>query len=135
MLACENIRFSSLSAAGYGLTGDVSRGATSATQRQRSPRETSPAAKSEEKRMFSQAIPIQILIFRRLRMLRNNAILADAHTLEVGRSVIKNLKILFSESQQYRQQRSQRTWKMTIAFIALSGSRFWSRQIFNTKRT
>ena len=85
--------------------------------------------------MFSQAIPIQILISRRLRMLRNNAILADAHTLEVGRPVIKNLKILFSESQQYRQQRSQRTWKMTIAFIALSGSRFWSRQIFNTKRT
>ena len=74
--------------------------------------------------MFSQAIPIQILIFRRLRMLRNNAILADAHTLEVGRPVIKNLKILFSESQRYRQQRSQRTWKMTIAFTALSGSRF-----------
>ena len=36
-LACENIRFSSLFAA-----GDVSR-------------ETSPAAKSEQKRMFSQA--------------------------------------------------------------------------------
>ena len=36
-LACENIRFSSLFAA-----GDVSR-------------ETSPATKSEEKRMFSQA--------------------------------------------------------------------------------
>ena len=36
-VACENIRFSSLFAA-----GDV-------------PRETSPAAKSEEKRMFSQA--------------------------------------------------------------------------------
>ena len=50
--------------------------------------------------------------------------LADAHTLEVGRPVIKNLKILFSESQRYRQQRSQRTWKMTIAFTALSGSRF-----------
>ena len=85
--------------------------------------------------MFSQAIPIQILIFRRLRMLRNNAILADAHTLEVGRPAIKNLKILFSESQQYRQQRSQRTWKMTIAFTALSGSRFGGRQGFNTKRT
>ena len=38
-VACENIRFSSLFAA-----GDVSR-------------ETSPAAKSEEKRMFSQARP------------------------------------------------------------------------------
>ena len=37
LLACENIRFSSLFAA-----GNVSR-------------ETSPAAKSEEKRMFSQA--------------------------------------------------------------------------------
>ena len=37
VVACENIRFSSLFAA-----GDVSR-------------ETSPAAKSEEKRMFSQA--------------------------------------------------------------------------------
>ena len=37
MLACENTRFSSLFAA-----GDVSR-------------ETSPATKSEEKRMFSQA--------------------------------------------------------------------------------
>ena len=37
-IACENIRFSSLFAA-----GDVS------------PRETSPVAKSEEKRMFSQA--------------------------------------------------------------------------------
>ena len=37
-IACENIRFSSLYAA-----GDVSR-------------ETSPATKSEEKRMFSQAI-------------------------------------------------------------------------------
>ena len=40
-LACENIRFSSLFAA-----GDVSRGG-----------ETSTAAKSEEKRMFSQASP------------------------------------------------------------------------------
>ena len=38
MLACENIRFSSLF-----VDGDVP------------PRETSPAAKSEEKRMFSQA--------------------------------------------------------------------------------
>ena len=37
IIACENIRFSSLFAA-----GDV-------------PRETSPSAKSEEKRMFSQA--------------------------------------------------------------------------------
>ena len=42
-LACENIRFSSLFVA-----GDVSRRGTP-------PRETSPAAKSEEKRMFSQA--------------------------------------------------------------------------------
>ena len=40
-VACENIRFSSLFAAGT--AGDVSRG------------ETSPAAKREEKRMFSQA--------------------------------------------------------------------------------
>ena len=80
--ACENIRFSSLFAA-----LDVSRGGTSATQRQKfhtddanqclhnksgshavpninlsnfsclllPPRETSPAAKSEEKQMFSQA--------------------------------------------------------------------------------
>ena len=42
ILACENIRFSSLFAA-----GDVSRGGTS------------PVAKSEEKRMFSQAMEIQ----------------------------------------------------------------------------
>ena len=42
-LACENIRFSSLFAA-----GDVS------------PRETSPVAKSEEKRMFSQAISTRV---------------------------------------------------------------------------
>ena len=42
-LACENIRFSSLFAA-----GDVSRFP---------PREMSPAARSEEKRMFSQATP------------------------------------------------------------------------------
>ena len=42
-LACENIRFSSLLAA-----GDVSR------------RETSPVAKSEEKRMFSQAISTRV---------------------------------------------------------------------------
>ena len=42
LLACENIRFSSLFA-----VGDVSRTFP--------PRETSPAAKSEEKRMFSQA--------------------------------------------------------------------------------
>ena len=40
-IACENIRFSSLFAA-----GEVSRGGT---------RETFPSAKSEEKRMFSQA--------------------------------------------------------------------------------
>ena len=43
-LACENIRFSSLFA-----TGDVSRG------------ETSPAAKSEEKRMFSQAMRAHLI--------------------------------------------------------------------------
>ena len=43
-IACENIRFSSLFAA-----RDVSRGNT------KRPRETSPAAKSVEKRMFSQA--------------------------------------------------------------------------------
>ena len=49
-VACENIRFSSLFAA-----RDVSRGGTSATQRQNAKRETSLAAKSEEKRMFSQA--------------------------------------------------------------------------------
>ena len=42
-IACENIRFSSLFAA-----GDVSLLLVP-------PRETSPAAKSEEKRMFSQA--------------------------------------------------------------------------------
>ena len=47
ILACENIRFSSLFAA-----GDVSRG-------KRPQRKTSPVAKSEEKRMFSQAIYIQ----------------------------------------------------------------------------
>ena len=41
-IACENIRFSSLFAA-----GDVSRGGT---------RETFPSAKREEKQMFSQAI-------------------------------------------------------------------------------
>ena len=43
-LACENIRFSSLFA-----TGDVSRG------------ETSPAAKREEKRMFSQAMRAHLI--------------------------------------------------------------------------
>ena len=66
-LACENIRFSLLFAA-----GDVSRGGTSATQRQKFHTddvkifnlsgirsETSPAAKSEEKRMFSQAMEFQ----------------------------------------------------------------------------
>ena len=45
----------------------------------------------------------------------------------------KKLKILFSElntqPQLDRHQRSQRTWKMTIAFTALSGSRFWSRHV------
>ena len=46
-IACENIRFSSLFA-----SGDVSR----VSFRFVPPRETSPAAKSEEKRMFSQAI-------------------------------------------------------------------------------
>ena len=50
VVACENIRFSSLFAA-----GDVSWGGTSAT-----PRETSPAAKSEEKWMFSQARAVEI---------------------------------------------------------------------------
>ena len=43
IIACENIHFSSLFAA-----GDVSR-------------ETSPAAKSEEKRMFSQATDISAI--------------------------------------------------------------------------
>ena len=43
-VACENIRFSSLFA-----VGEVSHGVGSP------PRETSPATKSEEKRMFSQA--------------------------------------------------------------------------------
>ena len=44
----------------------------------------------------------------------------------------KKLKILFSELTQpqlYRHQRSQHTWKMTIAFTALSGSHFWSRRV------
>ena len=59
LLACENIRFSSLFAA-----GNISGGGTSATQRQKfhtddanhtPPHETSPVAKSEEKRMFLQA--------------------------------------------------------------------------------
>ena len=51
-LACENIRYSSLFVA-----GDVSRGGTSATQRQKfHTDDVSPAAKSGEKRMFSQAI-------------------------------------------------------------------------------
>ena len=45
LLACENSRFSSLFAA-----GDPSRGGTYVM-----PRETSSAAKSEEKRLFSQA--------------------------------------------------------------------------------
>ena len=44
LLACENVRFSSLFAA-----GDVSRGGNAK-------HETSPAAQREEKRMFSQAI-------------------------------------------------------------------------------
>ena len=65
-IACENIRFSSLFAA-----GDVSRGGTSATQQQKfhtelvksvRNRETSPAAKSEEKQMFSQAITFIVAI-------------------------------------------------------------------------
>ena len=40
--------------------------------------------------------------------------------------------ILFSELTQPqldRHQRSQRTWKITIAFTALSSSRFWSRHV------
>ena len=45
VLACENIRFSTLFAA-----GDVSRGGTSARN--------VPVAKSEEKRMFSQAMRV-----------------------------------------------------------------------------
>ena len=50
-VACENIRFSSLFADGH-----VSREGTSATQRHKlHTRETSPAAESEEKRMFSRA--------------------------------------------------------------------------------
>ena len=47
LLACENIRFSSLFVA-----GDV---------RDVPPRETSPAAKSEEKRMFSQASKLHFI--------------------------------------------------------------------------
>ena len=42
------------------------------------------------------------------------------------------LKILFSELTQPqldRHQRSQHSWKMTISFTALSGSRFWSRRV------
>ena len=51
-VACENIRFSSLF-----IAGDVSRGVWNFCRwvADVPPRETSPAAKSEEKRMFSQA--------------------------------------------------------------------------------
>ena len=52
LLARENIRFSSLFAA-----GDVLRGGGP-------PHETSPAAKSEEKRMFSQAIRLLTYVNR-----------------------------------------------------------------------
>ena len=53
-LACENIRYSSLFAA-----GEVSRGETSTTQRQKfHTDDVSPAAKSGQKLMFSQAIVI-----------------------------------------------------------------------------
>ena len=53
-LACENIRYSSLFVA-----GEVSRGETSTTQRQKfHTDDVSPAAKSGEKLMFSQAIVI-----------------------------------------------------------------------------
>ena len=53
-LACENIRYSSLFAA-----GEVSRGETSTTQQQKfHTDDVSPAAKSGEKLMFLQAIVI-----------------------------------------------------------------------------
>ena len=54
LLARENIRFSSLFAAGGVLRGGVP------------PHETSPAAKSEEKRMFSQVIRL-ITYVKRLK--------------------------------------------------------------------
>ena len=53
LLACENICFSSLFAA-----GEVSRGGDWVAHVP--PRETSPPAKSEEKRMFSQAMDLYV---------------------------------------------------------------------------
>ena len=59
-LACENSRFSSLFAA-----EDVSRGITYVP-----PRETSPAAKSEEKRLFSQATDWQTGVWKQFPILQ-----------------------------------------------------------------
>ena len=56
IVACENIRFSSLFA-----DRDVSRGGTYIVTDIVSPRETSPSTKSEEKRMFSQATHIDMI--------------------------------------------------------------------------
>ena len=61
VLACENIRFSTLFAA-----GDVSRGGTSARN--------VPAANSEEKRMFSQAMRVYKKTF-----------ISSLHSLEIKR--------------------------------------------------
>ena len=55
IVACENIRFSSLFA-----DRDVSRGGTYIVTDIVSPRETSPSTKSEDKRMFSR---VRILVF------------------------------------------------------------------------
>ena len=71
-VACENIRFSS-----FFVYGDISRGGTSfllalrlwgrfARRNVVPPRETSPAAKSDEKRMFSQAImPDKLILVKK----------------------------------------------------------------------
>ena len=54
-IACENIRFSSLLAAGDVSRGDFCRWVADVAPRETSPVKPYPAAESEEKRMFSQA--------------------------------------------------------------------------------
>ena len=77
-VACENIRFSSLFAA-----GDVSRG-------------TSPAAKSEEKRIFSQA---KLTVLRRFqtsgRLRKNNWILKGFQIHVPGKCFVSSIMSKF----------------------------------------
>ena len=69
LVACENIRFSSLFAAG----DDVP------------PRETSPVAKSEEKRMFSQATNLGTYV--KTKKLLNYIQLAENYALGVANPI------------------------------------------------